>query len=462
MNRERIVEVVLTMIGAVLLLIAAVGKHPYGFYMVLRLVITVGAVYLAWRMYKASQRAWSWMFVAVALLLNPFLPIRMQRAQWQTIDLYLGIFLIGWSGYWLFRKRTGEFEIKRPAEEKAKEINGAYQWPVTEAYQNAGTSTGGTTTSAVTRAANPRRTSSVRGWWSVSILYVITWLAVCLLLAGSFSLPVFSSDYSGLVVIYVCIMPLGGITAWETDSTLYRITWTVVDMLLGGGFSLAVSSPDSGLGKIIVSALAFGGFACAAMLWSRGISKFLSKIGITNVATRAMVSVCLIICAIHALNFVGSLAAKSSTLDAQLKTSFSDTSAPFRKAAEQGDADAQYKLGVLYYEVWEGQGVLQDDTQAAFWRRTIRAWRAWINSADPYNWRYTQAVYWFRKAAEQGDADAQYVLGNIYYYGHGPLSMDGRYIQAAFWYRKAAEQGDVEAQDALGNLYLRRDDDGVP
>src|SRR5271165_5432836 len=104
MSRGRILEVVLTMLGAVLLLIAAAGKHPYGFYMVLRLVITVGAVYWAWRVYKAGQRAWTWMFAAVALLLNPFLPIRMQRAQWQQIDLYLGILLIGWSGYWLFRK----------------------------------------------------------------------------------------------------------------------------------------------------------------------------------------------------------------------------------------------------------------------------------------------------------------------------------------------------------------------
>ena len=55
MSRERIVEVVLTMLGAVLLLIAAADKHPYGFYMVLRLVITVGAVYWAWRVYKAGR-----------------------------------------------------------------------------------------------------------------------------------------------------------------------------------------------------------------------------------------------------------------------------------------------------------------------------------------------------------------------------------------------------------------------
>ena len=105
MNRERILEVALTMLGAVLLLIASTGKRSYGFYMVLRLVITVGAVYWAWRVYKAGQRAWTWTFATVALLLNPFLPIRMQRIQWQPIDLCLGIFLIGWSGYWLFRKR---------------------------------------------------------------------------------------------------------------------------------------------------------------------------------------------------------------------------------------------------------------------------------------------------------------------------------------------------------------------
>ncbi len=93
------------MFGAVLLLIASLGTYPYGFYMVLRLVITVGAVYWAWRMYKVGQRAWTWVFGTIALLLNPFLRIRMPRTQWQPIDLYLGIFLMGWSGYWLFRKK---------------------------------------------------------------------------------------------------------------------------------------------------------------------------------------------------------------------------------------------------------------------------------------------------------------------------------------------------------------------
>jgi hypothetical protein len=460
MSRGRILEVVLTMLGAVLLLIAAAGKHPYGFYMVLRLVITVGAVYWAWRVYKTGLRAWTWLFVAVALFLNRSLPIRMQRAQWQPIDLYLGILLIGWSGYWLFRKQTRASQRQTLV---SLQDGQAYKWPGTGAYQKVGTSAGETAASAGARAASPRGTSSAKGWETGWTLYMVVWTALCLLLGGGFFLPVSSLDPS-LVVIVVFVMIPAGLQAWETDWTLYRVAWTAVCLLLGGGLSLAVSSSDSGLGLIVVSAMAFGGFASAVLLWSRAISKVLSKIGVTTLARQAAVAGCLIVCAIHALNSVGSFAARSSTHETQLGTSVSGTSAPLRKAAEQGDADAQYNLGVLYYEEWEGQSVLQDGTQAAFWCRTIRAWRAWINSADPYNRHYTQAVFWFRKAAEQGDADAQDALGNLYYDGHGPLSMQlimyGHYAQAALWFRKAAEQGDADAQWSLGGLYL--DGQGVP
>ena len=460
MSRGRILEVVLTMLGAVLLLIASAGKHPYGFYMVLRLVITVGAVYWGWRAYKARLRGWAWAFVAVALLLNPFLPIRMQRAQWQSIDLWLGILSIGWSGYWLFRKQTRASQRQTLI---SLQDGQAYKWPGNGAYQKVGTSAGETAASAGARAASPRGIPSAKGWETGWTLYMVVWTAVCLLLGGGFFLPVSSLDPS-LVVIVVFVMIPAGLQAWETDWSLYRIAWTAVCLLLGGGLSLAVSSSDSGLGLIVLSAMAFGGFASAVLLWSRAISKVLSKIGVATLARQATVAGCLIVCAIHALNSVGSLAARSSTHETQLGTSVSGTSAPLRKAAEQGDADAQYNLGVLYYEEWKGQGVRRDDTQAAFWCRRIRAWREWINSADPYNQHYTQAVFWFRKAAEQGDADAQDALGNLYYDGHGPLSMHvfmhGRYAQAALWYRKAAEQGDTDAEYSLGMMY--EDGQGVP
>jgi TPR repeat protein len=53
------------------------------------------------------------------------------------------------------------------------------------------------------------------------------------------------------------------------------------------------------------------------------------------------------------------------------------------------------------------------------------------------------------EAAEQGDADAQYNLGNCYILGMG-VAQDK--AKAAEWYRKAAEQGHEGAQKRLDVL----------
>jgi len=97
----------------------------------------------------------------------------------------------------------------------------------------------------------------------------------------------------------------------------------------------------------------------------------------------------------------------------------------FQKAAEQGDQFAQNELGEMYAS---GVGVLKDDKQA---------------------------VNWYRKAAEQGDSEAQYNLGIAYLLGKGGVTQD--YKQAFNWFKKAAEQGDSAAQYGLGLLYYLGD-----
>ena len=57
-----------------------------------------------------------------------------------------------------------------------------------------------------------------------------------------------------------------------------------------------------------------------------------------------------------------------------------------------------------------------------------------------------EAARWYRKAAEQGDADAQFNLGLMYHNGQG-VPQD--HAEAARWSRKAAEQRDAEAQNIL-------------
>jgi len=64
--------------------------------------------------------------------------------------------------------------------------------------------------------------------------------------------------------------------------------------------------------------------------------------------------------------------------------------------------------------------------------------------------RLDEAVTWFRKAAEQGLADAQFNLALMYWKGYG-LPQD--YIKAVAWYQKAARQGFTNAQYNLGVMY---------
>ena len=99
----------------------------------------------------------------------------------------------------------------------------------------------------------------------------------------------------------------------------------------------------------------------------------------------------------------------------------------WRQAAEQGNAKAQYELGVFYAD---GEGVPQD---------------------------YAEAAKWFRLAAEQGYADAQFNLGIAYAEGKG-VPQDR--AEAAGWWRLAAEQSHASAQYGLGFLYEQGE--GVP
>ena len=118
--------------------------------------------------------------------------------------------------------------------------------------------------------------------------------------------------------------------------------------------------------------------------------------------------------------------------------------------AEQGDAEAQSDLGWMYCD---GEGVPQD---------------------------YVEAAKWYRKAAEQGNAWAQGYLGWMYFFGYG-VPRDkieaAKWIRKAaekgvpqddvlnindvlmeVWYEKAAEQGDAEAQWELGLMYYHGQD----
>jgi TPR repeat protein len=62
---------------------------------------------------------------------------------------------------------------------------------------------------------------------------------------------------------------------------------------------------------------------------------------------------------------------------------------------------------------------------------------------------YAEAICLYRKAADQGYADAQVNLGVLYENGAG---VKRNLFEALRWYRKAADQGDTDAQKCVTKL----------
>lgn len=121
----------------------------------------------------------------------------------------------------------------------------------------------------------------------------------------------------------------------------------------------------------------------------------------------------------------------------------------WRPLAENGNAHAQFNLGLMYVD---GLGVPQDYVEAArlFHMAAIQGdVNAQLNLGVLYDkgqgvpQDYSEAVNWYRRAAEQGDVYAQLVLGRMYALGRG---VPQGYVEAHMWWNLSASQGNTDAQ----------------
>lgn len=124
----------------------------------------------------------------------------------------------------------------------------------------------------------------------------------------------------------------------------------------------------------------------------------------------------------------------------------------FRKAAEQNDATGQYWLGECYQN---GIGVKKDEALAlSYYRQSayqgvdlaqVALARDALEKED-----YAAMVDWLRKAVDQGNADAEFLLGLCYEHGQGvPQST----WEAKKHYESAGEHGNSMGYLQLGALY---------
>lgn len=137
---------------------------------------------------------------------------------------------------------------------------------------------------------------------------------------------------------------------------------------------------------------------------------------------------------------------------------YSDAYYLFYEGANLGnDKCAQFKIG-LYYE--QGK-VVGKDIEKAYEYFHKSAEQDYLAAQRELGDIYRngllgkkespeQSIFWYKKAAEQGDSTSQFYVGYFYYEGYG---VDRDYVEAVKWYKLAAEQNNRVALNNLGVCY---------
>ena len=131
-----------------------------------------------------------------------------------------------------------------------------------------------------------------------------------------------------------------------------------------------------------------------------------------------------------------------------------------KKSAYAGNPFGKYSLARIYElkkssetiqlakEAFEGLQHLALEGQDPF---AMVYLAACYHSGTGVEKSYPEAVKWFKKAADQGNAEGQVCLGRAYLHGTG---VEKSYPEAVKWFKKAADQGNAEGQAGLGCAYM--------
>ncbi len=146
-------------------------------------------------------------------------------------------------------------------------------------------------------------------------------------------------------------------------------------------------------------------------------------------------------------------------VDRRLKKHYKENSEAYRlilKAARQGHAEAQFRLGEMYEN---GEEVPQDRKKAFKWY-TASARSGFVDAEYNLGISYLigwatpkdvkEAVKWFAMAAEAGKDEAAFDLGFMYKNGER-IPQD--YTEALRWFRMSADRGNAEAKCYIAEMY---------
>lgn len=89
-------------IGLAVLLLLCLLKMPYGYFQLVRFLSFVGFGYLAYEASKEKEEQLIFVYIALAILFQPFIKIALGRTVWNMVDVVVAVFLV----LSLFRKKN--------------------------------------------------------------------------------------------------------------------------------------------------------------------------------------------------------------------------------------------------------------------------------------------------------------------------------------------------------------------
>ena len=81
----------LSIISGVLLLLGILNIWPYGYYTILRWVVSGTSIFNAVGFSKSKMTGWVLVFGALAFLFNPIFPVYLNKSSWVGIDLITAV-----------------------------------------------------------------------------------------------------------------------------------------------------------------------------------------------------------------------------------------------------------------------------------------------------------------------------------------------------------------------------------
>ena len=127
----------------------------------------------------------------------------------------------------------------------------------------------------------------------------------------------------------------------------------------------------------------------------------------------------------------------------------------FKIAANKGNVEAMYYVGIIYY----GVETLQNYTEAAKWyemaaekgnNKAMYYLGSMFFEGKGVSKDYDMALKWLKMSAENDNVDAAYYVGYLFYSGNGTSQ---NYSEAFKWYKTAAENGNVDAMFYVAYMY---------